>query len=172
MKALGPFQTSVSTHPTTQCHSPDDHRCDNLTGVLRQLLDAEESEPPTQCPAVQTLVPNYCCIPRIAGSSVTSYRLSAGCTVQLIRKTFPSILLSAFPFPFNLPVLYFSVDSLFVLPFLHKTRFPLFIQKFNYLVSNVYGWQIFGPSFFMGVALFIPRPSAQTALTTVLLGTN
>jgi len=48
MKALGSFKTLVSTHPTTQCDSPDDHHCDHLTGILGQLLDTEEGDPPTQ----------------------------------------------------------------------------------------------------------------------------
>jgi len=48
MKALGSFKTLVITHPTTQCHSPDDHHCDHLTGILRQLLDTEEGDPPIE----------------------------------------------------------------------------------------------------------------------------
>ena len=160
LKALGSFKTLVSTHPTTQCHSPDDHHCDHLTGILGQLLDTEERDPSTQWPAVQTLVQNSCCcIPETTGSSMTSCRLSAGCTAQLILKNF-SHFVSAFPFPFNLHVLYFSVDSLLILPFLYNAKFPLFIHKFNFLMSYIYDWQTLSPSFFIGVAPFIPRPSA------------
>ena len=47
-KALGSFETSVCTHPATQPHSPDDHlKSCCVTGATRQLLDAEEEDPPT-----------------------------------------------------------------------------------------------------------------------------
>jgi len=41
------FETSVSTHPKLQRHSPDNHHCNHRTGALQHLLDTEEEDPPT-----------------------------------------------------------------------------------------------------------------------------
>ena len=61
--ALACFDTSVTTHPKIQRHSPDDHHCDHRTGALQKLLDTEEEDPPTpgcNWPTTKaTLVNNY-----------------------------------------------------------------------------------------------------------------
>ena len=50
-------------------------------------------------------------------------------------------------FAFDLHVLYFPTDSLFVLPFLHGASFLLFIQNFNFPVSCVYDLLTLGSVF-------------------------
>jgi hypothetical protein len=82
--------------------------------------------------AVQTLIQTYCCrIAETAGSWVTSRRFAADSTAQLI-KTFPSLFLRGFQFLFNLHVLCFSADSLFVLPFFQMAMFPFINSKVHF----------------------------------------